>query len=147
VFHAGLGLGSDDAAQLSVQIGRVGLSAQDLPDRIGHRALPDHQHSVPLPQLGEAHHLGRVTEGVYGHDGRGAGRERLGHRVRVYAEGLGVDVHEHRPRAGEEHRLRRFGCAVGRHDHFVARPYARPGQLTPQLIRCSPHELHGAHAT
>ena len=64
----------------------------------------------------------RAAEEVHDQHGAGALREGVGHGFRPQVHRLGVDIDEHRLRAGERDDVGGRGERVRRHDHLVARP-------------------------
>ena len=87
-----------------------------------------------------------VAEQVHDDDRLRARRQRGAHRLRRDTERLGIDVAEHRPRAGRRDRLGRRVERERRHDDLVARPDAQRAQRQRQRVRAVGHADRVARA-
>ena len=82
---------------------------------------------------------GDVPEQVHGDDGLRAGAEHGLHRLGRDAVRVGVDVAEHRRRAGRGDRLRGGVEGEGGDDHLVAGPHAHRPQRDRDRVRAVGH--------
>ena len=80
---------------------------------------------VTVGDVNQRRQLGRVAEDVDDLDGLGARRDRGLDRGRVHIERLGIDLDEHRRRAGEQNRVGRRHKRERWHDDLVPRTQAQ----------------------